>query len=758
MSVAGPSEDVQTRGIDRDSPVFRLSPSLSDRVNMDLNLALLLRVVRRRKWTLILSVVSAIALTMVALSQIVPKYTATLELIIEPKQINIIDLESIIAQVPPDADLIASQIEIIRSRDLAGKVIDRLSLDELPEFNPMLREATMLDEAIDALKARVRSWLGEQDLPVETPPEDRERTMIVNEFRGALDVRLRGNSRVVAISFTSVDRELAPMVANAVVDMYLVDQLEAKFHAISRASSWLNDRLVTLRAQVEDSENAVETYRAQAGLIEGVNSSVVTEQISALSAQLIQARAAQAQAESRLAQARAFAPGAGALQYVPEVLQSPVVQQLWQEQAALSRQEADLSGKFGQQHPQLITLRAQIAEVNRRVDQEVQRVVRSLESAAGAARTETASLQRQLNELQETATQYDIAEARLRALRREAETSQKMLQVFLERSMQSGDLVELEEPDARILSRASLPLGPSYPNRKLTLAAALGGSVMLGLLLMYLQEKLDQTFRSGEDVENLVRLPCLALVPMVASVRRRHALLEYVINKPTSVFAEAIRLLRTSLWLHRGSEGPSGRPKCVAITSSKPAESKTSTAVSLARAAAHAGERVMLIDCDVRMPTVAEAFKASSGAGLMELLSGAAYRREAIQRDYASPLDFIPAGAISSNSAKLLMSDAMLELLNDLRKEYDLIVLDSPPALAISDARIIARIADAVIYCVRWRDTSRSAVTNGLKVLMESGAHVIGVALTQVDMKAHARSGYSDAYFYSKPYVGYFNN
>lgn len=757
MTVVGPSQEAYVKEVERDSALLRVPAPHADRVNLDINLALFLRILRRRRWTLILSVIIGLLLTIVAVSQMTPKYTATLELIIEPKQISVIDLESIIAQAPPDADLIASQIEIIRSRDLAGKVIDRLNLDENPEFNPTLQEPGVVASTIDAIKSEVMNWLG-VPTTVEEMPADRERTLVINEFLSALNVSLRGESRVVGVSFTSVDRELAPTVANTVVDIYLVEQLEAKFNAISRASVWLNDRLVTLRKQVEEAENAVESYRAQAGLVEGVNSNVITEQISALSAQLIEARAAQTNAESRLAQVRSFANNPSQLQYVPEVLQFPVVQQLWQEQAALMRQEADLAAKYGKQHPQLINLRAQIQQLNARVSQEVERVARSLEGAVNQARAQTASLQRQLDELVNAASRYDIAEAKLRALQREAETSQKMLQVFLERSMQSGDLVQLEEPDARILSRAAVPLGPSYPKTKLYLAGATLGSILLGLLLMYLQEKLDHTFRSGEEIEEATQLPCLALVPMVSGIRQARALHEYVIKKPTSVYAEAIRLLRTSLWLQRRSARSGERPNCVAITSSKPGESKTSTAISLARAAAHAGERVILIDCDVRMPAVGHTFGAANSSGLLDVLAGTAEGTQVIQKDYASPLDFMVAGGVGTNSAKLLMSGTMVELIEQLRKKYDLIVLDSPPALAISDARIIARIADAVIYCVRWRDTSRSAVTNGLKVLLESGARVIGVALTQVDMKVHARSGYSDAYFYSKPYVGYFKN
>src|SRR5690606_38373243 len=180
---------------------------------------------------------------------------------------------------------------------------------------------------------------------------------------------------------------------NTVVDMYLVNQLQAKFNTISRASMWLNERLVTLRAQVEESETSVERYRAKAGLIEGVNSSVITEQISGLSARLIEARAAQAAIESHLAEARAFGRSPGGLQYLPEVLQSPVVQQLWHEQATLEPQEAALKGKLGEQHPQLINLRAQIDEANARVRQEIERVVRSLESSADSARAHTASLE-----------------------------------------------------------------------------------------------------------------------------------------------------------------------------------------------------------------------------------------------------------------------------------------------------------------------------------------------------------------------------
>jgi capsular exopolysaccharide synthesis family protein len=740
-----------------ESPVARLMKLTP--MESEMNLVSILRMIKRRKWTLILTVLVLPALAMIAILQTTPRYTATGTVIIEPKSVNIGDIDQVLNQGRPDVR-IDSQIEIVRSRGLANRTIERLFLDTRPEFNPGLREAgwrrKLQDTAFTSLApvgVMVERWVGVNPIPQPAPKRPGDREAVIDEFSRALEVSVIGKSSVLEISFTSEDRQLTAQVVRTLSDLYIDDQLEVKFEAMKRTQLWLNKRLESLKDQVNNSEAAIAKWRKEKGLIRGTRSDLITEQISRLSDQRLDAQSQLSTIQASLAQLRAFADNPVGLESLPQVLDYPVIRDLRGQESSLKSEEAQLGSRVGPRHPDLIKVRAQLATLATRVVEEIRRVGRGLETEEKSALSKHESLTVELRRARSRAAQANASGIRLRALEREASANQTLLQTFMERSKETAEVVELEQSDARVLSQAYAPSSPSYPRKGLIMGTAIGLSLLFGLLLVYLRELLDHTFRSSDEVESALGLPCLG-IPKVGKPGWRVSIYDYVIAKPTSVYAETIRSLRTSLWLHGAQE----MPRSVVLTSSRAGEGKTTTAVSLARVAALSGERVILVDCDLRRSSVQTALKAPAGSrGLLDLLSGEATRLEVTQTDAkVENVQYITAGSHSHQSAKLLMSDNMAALVRELRSEYDLVILDAPPTMAISDARILATLADTVIYCVQWRETVQSVVMNGVRALTSVGANVTGIALTQVNFKMQARSEYVGSEEYARGYSGYF--
>jgi capsular exopolysaccharide synthesis family protein len=283
------------------------------------------------------------------------------------------------------------------------------------------------------------------------------------------------------------------------------------------------------------------------------------------------------------------------------------------------------------------------------------------------------------------------------------------------------------------------------------LGAAAAFGLLFGLLLVHLLELADGTFRSGEDVRACLGLRCLALIPEIGRrMRGRGQLFDYALDKPLSPFAEQIRALRAALWVGRA------RPRIVAFTAARPSEGKTTVTLALARLAALCGERVVAVDCDVRQPSMGRMLGIDGGAGLIDCLQGRATLADVIRRDSATGLAVVPAGLLREDALALFMSGTMATLLQQLRQDYDLILLDAPPAHAMTDARVIAGMAEATVLCVRWHSTPFGVVRDALGLLEEAQASVAGVTLTRVDVRAHARSGFADAEVYHPRYGGYF--
>lgn len=716
----------------------------------------LLAALRRRRLVLILCALLFPLVAYVAAKRLTPRYTAETTVMFEPTEYSARELQSILRDENTNDAVLASQVEVIRSLSVARRIVRHFGLTERPEFAWWLRDATRGDTPWFRARQAAAEWLGPM-LPwvaeavapepiARIPPEEAAEIMAAEAVRDALQVQVVRNSRVLTIRFTSEDRRLAASAANLAAELYIADQLEMKFNAVRRASDWLDSRVAQLRQEVAQTEARIAEIRARAGLTRGVSAGLTTEQISRINADLIEAQNQLATAEARLAAARGGASGAD--------LTALGTASLTAQRAArdAARQELEkLTATLGPNHPDVRAARSRVTEADRAVATETARVIQALDAEARAARARMRSLQDALRQQQERVNESQGAEIQVAALEREAEAARSLLRAVLERSQKTVSQTAIEKPDARVLSPATVPGAPSFPKVPLFVMAALVLGILFGLLVIWFLEQADSTLRSGEEVRSALGLPCLALVPMLRrGLAARQRPEDYVVRKPLSPFAESMRTLRAALWL--GAEPP----RVIVVTAARPGEGKTTTAVALARSAAMNGERVLLVDCDVRQPSLGRVFRCEGAPGVTDLLLGQAVLERIIRRDHLSALDYIPAGAAEIHSLGLFMSEAMAGLLDRVRRDYDLIVLDAPPALAMADARVVARLADATLLCVKWRDTPRSVVRNSLGLLEEAHARVVGAALTQVDAKVHGRSGYADAEVYHPRYGGYF--
>jgi succinoglycan biosynthesis transport protein ExoP len=739
----------------------------------EIDLRSILGMLRRRKSVIFGTVAAVLLVTMLVLIQLTPRYTASSQLMLNTRQQNVVDIETVMSGLNVEAGAfqtgVRSEINIIMSRSLARRVVEKLGLMQDPEFNWNLRQGSALDfiNPIAWLESGMR-WvvtavgLGPKNTEGESGAASEPRTAeeeenvelnsVISSFLSHLTASNDGRSYSILVNFTSEDPEKAAVIANAVADQYLVDQLEAKFEATRRATAWLNERLADLREKVKESETALQEYREQSNLIDNQGQTVSAQQLSELNSQLILARTERAQVEARLRRVRELVK-TGGVESSPEVLANPLIQRLREQETDLARQQAELSGRYGDRHPTMINLRAEIRDLRSKIDAEVNKIVLSLANEVEVARARESTLAANLASIQQNVGELSRASVRLNELQREADANRALFETFLNRFKETSNQDQIIQPDARIISAAETPQWPSFPRKKVILAMALGVSVFLGVFLALLIERLDNGFRSPEQVERLTGVPGLGLIPAVRASRKSQPQ-DYLLQKPTSAYAEALQSVRTALHFSNVDHPP----KVILVTSALPEEGKTTFAVSLARIAARSGLKVVLVDADMRRPKVARILGLESDAGLRELLAGDALIPGVLHKDEPSGMHIIPSQPDTPGPQDLLGSRRMRDLIRQMSSLYDLVVIDSPPIMAVSDAIVLSGLADATLVMVRWETTPREVTLSAVRQLRQSGGRIAGAVLTRVNMRKHARFSYGDSGYYYDKYKGYYAN
>ncbi len=722
----------------------------------------MLGMLRRRRALILGCMLVLTTIAVLVVFNLKPKYTADTALLLDTRKTNVIDLQAVVSGLQPEAAAVRSEIDVLRSRQLIEKVIEKLGLVGNPDFNTELKgDKGDVWSSIAKFRRSALDWLAEIGVirpPARvalTPAEQQQQTLmrLTDKLLDHLAIGNDTRSYTIKLSYTDENPELATQIVNTVADLYLVDQLEAKFDATKRANAWLSQQVAELRTQVNAAEQAVQTYRDQHKLTAAdvKGTTITTQQLGELNSQLVLANADLAQKEARLRQFQEAMKKGTVEADAPEVLNSPLITQLRAQETEVVRKEADLSARFGPRHPAIINVRAELRDVRRQIAQEINKIVGNLAQDVQVARIRVQSLQQNLAELQKNASKSNDATVKLHELEREAQASRALYESFLTRFKETSQEEDIQQPDARVIARADVPVDPSFPNKKLFIALALLGSALIGIVIAVIAERLDNGFRAAEQVESMTGVVGLGMIPMISGRGLLRKPEDTVLRQPSSAFAESIRSVRTAI-LYANVDKP---PRVLLVTSAVPEEGKSLISVSLARSAAKAGQKVLLIDADLRRPKIAAMLKGRSDATLPELFAGKIAPEEVLNRDAESGVDFICAHAGMPNPQDLLGSQHMRDFVRSISQHYDMVVIDSPPVLAASDSLVLSRIVDATIFIVRWEKTPRQVVLGALKQIQTVGGQIAGVVLSRVNVRKHARFGYGDHGYYYGTYKEY---
>ncbi|WP_394754734.1 GumC family protein [Crenothrix sp.] len=759
------NESVQSESTNVKS--FFATPSTSDGISIRQIFA----IIWRRKWLILAIMLGCTLLAATILWSIAPRYTGEAQIMIENRGRDIVKRENASTASLADAETIAGEIQVLRSPELAREVIRELNLDQDPEFNTLPANAEDnaddLSSTTTAIKDNAGKFFTQEEKSIDnmvdssgiSEKEYRSElrwTQIINNFLKNLDVQQQRESRVITVKFTSKNRITASRVTNAIVNLYIKRQMDSKFETTKMASSWLNQQIMVSQKQVKASEDAVELYRKNSGLLNGKDGTLIQQQISEVNSQLMVAKSDRSLAAARLRQAESLLNSRGDIGSTNEVLQSSLIQGLRTQESELQRKIAELSTDYGPKHPKLLNFIAELNSLQDKIEVEVRKIVNGLSNEAEITDSRIASLQENMEVLKGQLAKDNTDKVQLDALNRDAEANRTLLNTFVARfkEVSAQENMEVQQPDATVISRAGALSDPTFPKKKPILALAIVASGIVGLMLAFLMEYLIPGYRSGEQIEKVTGLPSLGFVPLLKGADKRAgmSLDNYILQYPRSALAHSINAIRWNLDI----SGKGKMPKTILVTSTQPKEGKTTAASSLARMYAMAGKRVLLVDADSYRAGILKVFQLSEAAGLSDVLLEEQTLDNVIWTEKATGLDVLRSGKQVPDLTSILASPQFDAFLKSLDKDYDTVIIDSPPIAANADALILSQKVDTTILVVRWAVTKQEAVNWGIKKLTQANGNVAGVLLSMVDAQEYSSYGYGDSGMYLRQFDSYY--
>lgn len=618
----------------------------------------------------------------------VPFYTAKSVVALENRTETVVNLDSVMSGLSGDQATINTEVEVLRSRNLIGNLVDEMSLTQDPEF-----------------------YTNDDD---EQPAAEIIRDRVIDRVLLAIGISNISSSYVYTITAVTTSPEKSQRMVNTLAELYIREQMAVKFEATAQASAWLTERVAKLKSELETTEAQVQSFSSEISL-------VTPEELEALNRQVKDSR-------DRLST-------------------------LEQTRADLERQVTELETALASGSVEMMRGTAPDSTLNRLAEN----ATSDTPSTAFLARynalltraktnferttEQVASLGASLDRLDADYSRQSRDLVALEQMQREATATRTIYEYFLTRLKETSVQEGIQQPDARIISYAAMPTQPSAPRKTRSLALALFLGMVIGAAIVLTREMLHSGFRNAEQLEALTGVTVMGQLPRIPATSRR-SVIEYLVEKPTSAAAEAVRNLRTSLLLSN-IDNP---PKVILSTSSVPGEGKTTTAIALAQNFVGLGKSVLLMEGDTRRKVFSEYFELDESQGLLAVLSGQATFDEVVQH-----LDMIGADVLigensTTNAADIFSSDKFKAFIDQMRGRYDIVIIDTPPVLLVPDARIIAHSVDAVLFTVKWDSTTRSQVREAVRQFDIAGRSVTGLALGQIDPKGMKRYGYSDSY------------
>jgi len=677
-------------------------------------------------------------ITTIVVYSITPKYKATSTLLIESETRNAVSIEEVVGIDSSQKEYYLTQFEVLKSNRIAQRVIDRLELSRLPEFNKELSQEKSLKEKIKETLNFGFSVPGDE---LAKDNSEKVRQKVLSIFRNNLTITPIRKTQLVKITFTSESPELAMEVANALGEEYIKSNLESRLAATKDASIWISNRLNELNDQLKASETALTDYLVQEKLIDDSGiSTLASSEILGLSDRLAEITDRRIELESAYnALKRGKDKDIAAISTIPIIANNSELVAIRQIQISTEAKITELSQRYGPKHDRLIQANAQLNLVKQQSENIIKKLIKGLGKELQTVKAQEALISNELNQKKVDFQSLSIKKLQYESYKREVDTNRKVLNLFLTRQKETTATSDFEAENARFTDKAMIPQLPSSPKKKIILVMSFVMSLIFSSVVVFLTDALRNTVESIKHFEELFGIIPLGGVPKIRTKKYRKQPLDNQIffDEKQFGFSESIRSIRTSLLLTYMKD----ERKRIAITSSLPGEGKTTTSINLALSLSKM-EKVLLIDCDLRKSSISERFGMMKyQQGISNHLSMGINLDECIFKDKKSNLSVLPAGMLSSSPQELLNSDAFSKMLDKLDQVYDRIIIDTPPVLAVSDALIISKLTGSIIMVIKANSTRITTIKNTITQFVIHDIKVDGVVINSIDKKV-AESDY----------------
>jgi polysaccharide biosynthesis transport protein len=722
------------------------------------------RVLYKRRWValpvfLVLFIVGAVN----ALRQ-TPFYQSRVQLLIEKDAPNVATLDQMFQSQDGwmSDDFYQTQYRILQSRSLAKRAIDSMDLWDAPRLgNGPVPKPTI--SFISLFWSGVNGAIGLAKMPFADPApvaepaavtadatdskETRAQSGRIDEFLGGVSVIPVRNSRIAEIRYTSTDPVFAAKAANGLAKAYIQESMEFKFNTSKEAADWLSEQLAEQRKAVEASEAALQAFRERNGTVTvaDAGSDMVVARLTDLNAALTKAKTERINKESLYNQMKSVEGTAGS-DSLPVIVANDFIQKLRSDLTDLQRQQTQLAERYGPRHAEMIKIRTAVESADAKVRLEISKVIDAQKSEYEAALAQERSLQAALDAQKGEAQSLNRRGIEASVLQRELESNREIYESLLQRTKETGISSERRATNIRVIDEAEVPRGPFSPNIPRDLMMALATSLLVSVGLAFFFEQIDNRIRTPQEMKAYLPVPFLGMVPATPKNGPANPLIN---GEVPANFAEAIKTIRTNLLFSSAEDGL----RTLVVTSAGPGEGKSIVAANIGLAMAQAGQRVLLIDGDMRRPRVHEIFGVDQEPGLSNVLTGNAKMADSLRKTAVAGLWTMASGHIPPNPAELLGSRRYIDFLAQLNEHFDWVIVDSPPILAVTDSAIAGRHASGVVYVVASDKTSRQAAQEAMSQLEAAGVHIIGSVLNRVDLVKHP---YYYAAYYRKEYAKYY--
>jgi polysaccharide biosynthesis transport protein len=735
---------------------------------------------RRQYLLIVFTAMLGLAASVGYLRVAAPTYTAHAKVLFGNPKAQFVQQQSLLAETPVDVAQIESQIEILKSKAIASAVIDKLALAADPDFRA----------PPPSWRSKVKTWLGGPLAGSEPDPADR----LLEEFEKRFTAERLGHSTVIELTFSASNAERAAEIANTIANTYISEQLSAKLEANRAATAWLHDRLKDLGNQALSAERSVNEFKSENNIVAASGKLMDEEQVADLNNRLVAARAQASEAAARVGRLQAVlaadSTDSGSISGIDasgsDVLNSPIINSLRQQYFEFARREFEWSARFGKDHTAVVNIRTEMKAIRASILDEVRRLAEIAKNDLELAKQRQQQIESQLAQAVSQSRTAKSAELTMRELENNAKGYRSLYESFLQRYMGSVQQESFPISEARLISPAAPPQSKSKPKSALVLALGMIGGIALGAAFGFLRDIMDRVFRTSAQIEATLQLPCLSLVPLLKAseqrklaraaakaekmlaragaiadkesgprtLSRKPAMYWAASSMPLSRFAESIRSVKVAIDLN----SMKASNKVIGITSALPSEGKSTIAVSLAQIIAHPGKRTIIVDCDLRNPSLSTTLTPNATAALTDVLSGARSLEETVWRDAKTGLVFLPAAVKGplSYTSEVLSGAQTRKLFDQLRAAYDYVVVDLPPLAPIVDVRATTPLIDCFILVVEWGRTSTDVVQHALHTAPNVHEAVVGTVLNKTDMKAIQRyDHYSGQYYNNEHFVRY---